>query len=97
MAAPLPTPALPCPECRQKGVGGRARIGNNRNRCTTCNNFAQNVMRLTRKQLKERHSEEYESIRLRVEFDLYPQVIEDFQRRAARVDEIVLDERGMSV
>lgn len=83
MAEPLPTPALPCPECRQRGVGGRARIGNNRNRCTTCNNFAQNVMRLTRKRLKELHSEEYEAIRQRVELDLYPQVIENFAERVA--------------
>lgn len=78
MADPLPIPALPCPECRWRGVGGRARIGNNRNSCTTCNNFVQRVMRLTRKRLKELHPEEYEQIRLRVELDLYPQVIEDF-------------------
>ncbi len=78
MADPLPTPALPCPECRFRGAGGGARIGNRRNRCTTCNNFAQNVMRMTRKRLKELHEVEYEQIRLKVELDLYPQVIEDF-------------------
>ena len=77
MAEPLPTRALPCPECRKvHGVGGGARIGNRRSQCTTCNNFAQNVMRMTRKRLKEAHAEEYEVIRLKVELDLYPQVVE---------------------
>lgn len=61
-----------------RGLGGQARIGNRRNRCTTCNNFAQNVMRLTRSALKAKHLEEYETIRLRVERDLYPQVMEDW-------------------
>ena len=60
------------------GVGGGARIGNRRSQCSTCNNFAQNVMRMTRKRLKEMHEEEYEAIRLRVEMDLYPQVIENW-------------------
>jgi ribosomal protein L19E len=61
-----------------RGAGGGARIGNRRARCTTCNNFAQNVMRMTRRRLKELHEEEYAVIRLQVEADLYPQVIEDF-------------------
>lgn len=78
MAEPLPTPPLPCPECRMRGLGGGARIGNRRNVCTTCNNFVQNVMRLTRKRLMELHREEYEQIRLRAELDLYPQVIDDW-------------------
>lgn len=73
--------ALPCPECRSHGIGGRARIGNRRSRCDTCNNFAQNVMRLTRKRLKELHEEEYEQVRVRVEIDLYPQVIESWGAR----------------
>lgn len=77
-SAALLNPMLPCPECRMRGTGGGARIGNHRNSCVTCNNFAQNVMRLTRKRLKELHSEEYAVIRLQVERDLYPQVIEDF-------------------
>ena len=81
---PLSHPALPCPECRlDKGVpkrGGKNRIGNRRSMCTTCNNFAQNVMRLTRKRLKEKHAQEYEQIRLQAEVDLYPQVIEDWIR-----------------
>lgn len=38
-------------------------------------------MRLTRKQLLLNHAEEYEQIRLRVELDLYPQVIEDWDAR----------------
>lgn len=61
-----------------RGHVGRSRIGNRRNRCTTCNNFAQNVMRLTRKLLMERYPTEYQQLRLRAELDLYPQVLEDF-------------------
>ena len=68
---------LPCPECRLRGRRS-TRIGNRRNDCDTCNNFAQNVMRLTRKALKTLHEDEYTSIRSRVELDLYPQVIEKF-------------------
>lgn len=75
---PRPTPALPCPECRKRGVTGMARIGNQRSRCTTCNNFVQNVMRLTTKRLKSEHEDEYEKIRVQVERDLYPQVMEDW-------------------
>lgn len=71
-------PILPCPECRTRGEGGGARIGNRRSKCTTCNNFVQNVMRLTRKRLKERHEAEYLDIRLQVELDLYPQVMDDW-------------------
>ena len=46
-------------------------------------------MRLTRKRLKEMHEDEYRSLRLRVEMDLYPQVIEDY---VAANGSIVLDE-----
>ena len=35
-------------------------------------------MRLTRKRLKEMHEDEYQLLRLQVERDLYPQVIEDW-------------------
>lgn len=73
-----PTPALPCPACRLNNTRGNARIGNRRATCALCNNFVQNVRRLTLKRLKEAHAEEYEQIRLRVELDLYPQVIEDW-------------------
>jgi hypothetical protein len=52
------------------------RIGNRRGRCDTCNNFNQAVMRLTRARLKELHADEYERLRLQVEMDLYPGVIE---------------------
>ena len=66
-----------------QGVGGGARIGNRRSQCTTCNNFAQNVMRHTRKRLMEEHPEEYRRIRLEVEVELYGGVIEEFKRRSA--------------
>lgn len=74
----LSTPALPCPACRARGLGGKARIGNRRSQCSTCNNFAQNVMRHTRKRLKELHEEEYERIRVEVEIDLYRKVLKGF-------------------
>lgn len=61
-----------------KGRGGRARIGNRRAKCTTCNNFAQNVLRLARKRLAEKFPSEYVAIRQAVEGDLYPQVIEQW-------------------
>lgn len=63
------------------GIGGGARIGNRRSRCATCNNFNQNVMRYTRTRLKERHTEEYNRIRLEVEIELYKRVLESFKRR----------------
>jgi hypothetical protein len=72
--------SLPCPECRLHNIGGGARIGNRRKYCTTCNNFAQNVMRLTRLRLKERHEDEYTAIRYEAELDLYPGVIDEFRR-----------------
>ena len=61
-----------------RGHRGGARIGNRRNSCTTCNNFAQNVMRLTRKRLLLKYAAEYDALRHSVELDLYPQVIEDW-------------------
>lgn len=70
--------ALPCPECRMRGIGGAARVGNRRTECLTCNQFATTVGRISRQQLKERHVEEYEEIRAVVERELYPQIIEDF-------------------
>lgn len=38
-------------------------------------------MRITRERLKKRHLEEYNELRLQVERDLYPQVIDDFSAR----------------
>lgn len=74
-----PTPPLPCPECRHEdNLRGGARIGNRRGKCTTCNNFAQNVRRLALKRLKERYPEEYLEVLTRAEMDLYPQVIEEY-------------------
>lgn len=62
-------------------VGGQARIGNRRSMCTTCNNFAQNVMRMTRRMLAEMFPEEYARIRLETEVRLYRQVMEDFDQK----------------
>lgn len=72
-------PILPCPECRSRGHEGGGRIGNRRGRCQTCNYFAQNVTRRASKLLREAHPEEYLKLQLRVELDLYPQVIEEFE------------------
>lgn len=81
-------PALPCPECMERARSrtskkvypGRYRIGNQRERCRTCNNFSQAVMRLTRSRLMKQFSAEYQRIRITVEHDLYPQVIQDYER-----------------
>lgn len=62
------------------GRGGAARIGNRRSTCRTCNNFAQNVRRIATKRLRQKHEEEYAALRRRVEMDLYPQVIEEWER-----------------
>lgn len=87
-------PALPCPECMERAhrrlwprrdYGGRFRVGNQRRRCRTCNNFAQNVMRLTRKRLLEKYADEYRQLRLQVELDLYPQVVEEWDREHPEV------------
>lgn len=77
-------PGLPCPECleryRKSHDGqppeGLNRIGNRRGRCDTCNNFAAAVRRNVAKRLAERHAAELDQLRLDVERDLYPGVIE---------------------
>jgi len=73
--------ALPCPECREMGHDGMARIGNRRRECATCNNFAANVRRLTARRLKELHEDEWNALQLRVEMDLYPSVIQAYSRQ----------------
>jgi hypothetical protein len=75
VADPLDAPELPCPECRLARIGGGARIGNRRNKCTTCNNFVQNVIRLTGKYFRDRYPEEYRVIRLEAELELYQRVL----------------------
>jgi len=58
---------------------GSNRIGNNRGRdCVTCNNWAQNVRRISLVQLIQRCPEEWEAVRARVEADLYPMVYEQW-------------------
>ncbi|QGZ16796.1 hypothetical protein PBI_DEWDROP_152 [Microbacterium phage Dewdrop] len=52
------------------------RIGNRRGTCDTCNNFSQAVRRNVAKRLHAIHAEEAERLRLQVELDLYPGVIE---------------------
>lgn len=88
---PLPTPPLPCPECRAAGRGGSCRLGNHRDRCATCNNWNQNVRRITRNRFAAKYPEEFQRIRLEVERDLYPQVMENWVREhpsALRPEEI---------
>ena len=55
---------LPCPDCGQ-------RIGNERRKCRTCNNFAQRVLRRSARELQRRYPTEYQSIRQQVENGLY--------------------------
>lgn len=73
--------ALPCPECTRRlpaDTPSNRRIGNRRNKCTTCNNFAANVRRIVARELRERHGDEYAQIRVRVEMDLYALILQDF-------------------
>lgn len=87
MSEPITLPALPCPECRLRMLGegkvpkGPNRIGNRRTYCNTCNAFAQNVTRIAGRKLREMFPEVYSDLRVQVERDLYPQVIEDFTER----------------
>jgi hypothetical protein len=63
-----------------RGLKGSQRIGNNRASCTTCNQWVQAVRRNTLSRLRDRFPTEHEELRLRVELDLYPQVIDRFDR-----------------
>jgi hypothetical protein len=67
--------------CRMKGLGGVARIGNRRNSCKVCNQFAQAVRRRTWARLVDLHKEEFDQLRLVVELELYPNVIDQFLLR----------------
>lgn len=80
-----------------RGIGGMARIGNRRNGCKTCNKFAQDVMRLTRKRMLEEYPEEYRRLRVLVEIEQYPDVMEAFMKqypiaRPGYVEEVTEDE-----
>ena len=78
MAPPV---VLPCPECTRTmpaDTQNTRRIGNRRRECQTCNNFAANVRRIVAAELARRHTDEYAEIRLRVEMDLYAQVLQDY-------------------
>lgn len=82
MVAAKVLPDLPCPECTQVlGIETWIRIGHRRNSCRTCNNFVRSVDRLALRRLREAHPEEYQALRLMIEADLYPQVMEDFTAR----------------
>lgn len=56
-------------------------------------------MRMTRKRLVERYADEYQMMRLRVELDLYPQVIEDFNEQYGHLyslSALDLDDEGQA-
>jgi hypothetical protein len=78
-----PTSPLPCPECRLMKRASN-RIGNMSGYCRECNRFKQQVRRLTARRLAALHPEEYERLRLGIELDLYPLVIEQFDIRHAQ-------------
>lgn len=66
---------MPCPDCRARGVGGGARIGNQRTDCRRCNRFAQRVMRETSSTLKQWHPGDYDRIRESVERRVYEEMM----------------------
>lgn len=69
-------PPMPCPDCRERGVGGGARIGNQRSTCKRCNSFAQAVGRATLTRMREKHPADWAVARAEVEADLYARLIE---------------------
>lgn len=71
---------LPCPECRMSQKhAGHDRIGNRRNICRTCNKFWNRVNSRANTLLRKRHRLEFERLRLQVEADLYPVVLDQFK------------------
>ena len=85
-------PNLPCPECRERGTAGTARIGNRRGQCATCNRFTQAVTRTAGKRLRELHATEWTLLRMRTELDLYAEVLQQHASLAllsgARPDDV---------
>ncbi len=89
-ARPSDLPLLPCPECKVQARSRRdlrasdtlTRIGNHRRTCTTCNNFAQAVLRKVRARLLESHPEEAARFRLEAERELYIELIERWTRQS---------------
>lgn len=61
------------------GATGKTRIGNNRSTCGTCNRFYQRVMRMSRNRLIAQHQADYEKIRIVVERDLYPLILDQHE------------------
>lgn len=71
---------LPCPECRMRGVGSNARIGNRRGKCKMCNRYAQAERRELLLELHERYPEVILKLRAEIGLKLYPGYIKEFQR-----------------
>lgn len=65
------TRPLPCPECREAGIEGAARVGNRRSNCGTCNRFAAAVRRELGKQLIAAHPDEVTQRTPLIETHLY--------------------------
>jgi hypothetical protein len=61
-----------------RGATGKARIGNRRNTCRTCNDFAQASRRAMIQAVQARFPDECAAIRLEVELALYPAVMARF-------------------
>lgn len=78
---PKPGPVLPCPECRDRGHKGHARIGNRKSRCGTCNRFAQAVRREALRRLKDRFAEEYRVIVMESEAACYRATLDEYTLR----------------
>lgn len=66
---------LPCPECEGRGLGS-VRIGNHRQTCSSCNRFAQAVIRRTGRAFRLAYPQQYDEVRSRVEREVYQDTIE---------------------
>jgi hypothetical protein len=67
---------LPCPECLAGEPSRNSHVGNNRRTCVTCNLWAQALRRRTFNELRSRHPDELDEIRLKIEGDMYPRLMD---------------------
>lgn len=73
-----PMDSLTCPECRQAGIGGAARIGNRRRACGYCNRFASRVRnRLNAKVRESVDPEALAQMRESIEREVYDEFVKE--------------------
>jgi hypothetical protein len=88
-------PKLICPDCAgdPRLVGASHRIGNRRRDCPVCNNWVQAVRREIFNRLCEQHPGDVSTLRLRVERDLYVELVKDWNAANPPIEEMLATER----